>query len=75
MCRLLAAVASLLWSMASEVLGLTSYRTQAQWLWHMGLVAPRHVESSWTRDRTLVPCIGRWILNHWTTREVPVSNS
>ena len=18
-----------------------------------------------------VPCIGRWILNHWTTREVP----
>ena len=19
----------------------------------------------------IVPCIGRWILNHWTTREVP----
>ena len=19
----------------------------------------------------LCPCIGRWILNHWTTREVP----
>ena len=22
-------------------------------------------------ERTHVPCIGRWILNHWTTREVP----
>ena len=28
----------------------------------MGLVAPRHVGSSQTRDRTRVPCIGRWIL-------------
>ena len=24
-----------------------------------GLVAPGHVESSWTRNRTHVPCIGR----------------
>ena len=24
-----------------------------------------------TRDWTLIPCIGRCILNHWTTREVP----
>ena len=39
--------------------------------WCMGLVAPRHVESSWTRDQTHVSCISRWILNHWTTREVP----
>ena len=37
---------------------------------HMGLVAPRHVESSQTRDWTCVPWIGRWILNYWTTREV-----
>ena len=22
------------------------------------------------RDRTCAPCIGRWILTHWTTREV-----
>ena len=28
------------------------------------------MESFWTRDRTHVPCIGRCILNHWTTREV-----
>ena len=25
--------------------------------------------SSWTRDWTCVLCIGRWILNHWTTWE------
>ena len=27
--------------------------------------------SSQTRDRAHVPCIGRRILNHWPTREVP----
>ena len=27
--------------------------------------------SSLTRDLTRVPCFGRWILKHWTTREVP----
>ena len=37
----------------------------------MGLVAPRHVGSSRTRARTHVPCIGRQILNHCATREVP----
>ena len=37
----------------------------------MSLVAPQHVESSWTRARTHVPCIGRRILNPCTTREVP----
>ena len=26
--------------------------------------------SSLTRDRTHILCIARWILNHWTTREV-----
>ena len=31
-------------------------------LWHL---------SSPTRDQTCIPCVGRWILNHWTTREVP----
>ena len=24
-----------------------------------------------TRDRTCTPCIGRWCLHHWTSREVP----
>ena len=27
--------------------------------------------SSPTRDQTYIPCVARWILNHWTTREVP----
>ena len=54
--------------------GFSSCGTQAQSLWHTkltGLVAPRHVRSSRTRDRTRVPCIGRQILNHCATREVP----
>ena len=38
----------------------------------MGLVAPQHVESSWTRDRTCVTCIGRWVLIYWTIRETLV---
>ena len=42
-------------------------------LWHMGLVAPRHVESSWTRDRTGVPRTGRRIPIHCTTGEVPAT--
>ena len=37
----------------------------------MGLVAPQHVGSSQTRGRTHVPCAGRQILIHCTTREVP----
>ena len=49
----------------------TGYRTWGlRWFWSMGLVVRRHVGSSQTRDQTYVFCIGRWILNHWTTREV-----
>ena len=44
---------------------------QAQQLWLTGLVARWHVGSSQTRARTHVPCIGRQILNHCTTREAP----
>ena len=36
----------------------------------MSLVAPRHVESSQTRDQTCVPYVGRWILIHCTIKEV-----
>ena len=35
------------------------------------LVALRHVESSWTRDQTCVPCLGRRIPIHCTSREIP----
>ena len=37
----------------------------------MDSVAPQHVESPQPRDGTLVPCIGRQVLNYWTTWEVP----
>ena len=38
--------------------------------WHTGLVALQQLASPLTRDRTCVSCIGRRILNHWTTRKV-----
>ena len=41
----------------------------------LGLVALRHVGSSQTGDGTRVSSTGRQILNHWTTREVPVENN
>ena len=63
----------LLVMVASLVVDCGLYGTQAQKLWPMALVTPQHVESSQTRDQTGVPCIGRWILNHWTTREVQKS--
>ena len=56
----------------------TGFSTRGTWarsLWHIGLGAPQHVESSWTKDRTPVPCIGRWILSHYTIREVQKSLS
>ena len=33
------------------------------------------VGSSQSRDRTCVLCIGRYILNHWTIREVQLSSN
>ena len=42
-------------------------------MWLTGPAAPRHVGSSQTRARTRVPCIGRRILNHCTTREAPAA--
>ena len=41
---------------------------------HVGFVAAWRMESSRSRDQTHVPCTGRQILNHWTTREVPGSH-
>ena len=64
----------LLQSIGSRCAGFSSCGMQAQlWLlWPSGLVAPQHVGSSRTRGQTRVPCIGRWILNHYATREVPL---
>ena len=49
---LLTAAASLAGVPGSGVHGLTgcSSRAQAQWLWHMDLVAAWHAGASWTRD-------------------------
>ena len=61
--RLLTAVASLIVEHGPQAHGLQ----QLRWT---GLVVPWHVGSSQMWDWTHVPRIGRWILNHWTTREV-----
>ena len=55
----------------AQQLWLTGSRAQAQQPWRTGLVAPRHVTSSWSRARTRVPCIGRRTANHCATREAP----
>ena len=59
------------WSTGSVCAGFSSCSMKAQQLWHMGLGALYHVESSWTRDWTRVSCIGRQILIHCSTRGVP----
>ena len=60
-------------------LALLGLSCSAWALEHMGsvvpecdLVAPLHVKS-WFHNQgsNWVHCIGRWILNHWITREVP----
>lgn len=43
-----------------------------RYLWHTGLVLWL-VGSSQTVDGTHVTCMGRWLINHWTTREALVS--
>ena len=58
-----------------NLLQSTVSRGWIQKLWQTDLVAPRQEGSSWTRDQTCVPGIGRWVLNHWTTREVLGWNS
>ena len=35
----------------------------------MGLVAPRHVESFWTKDPARVRSVGRWTVSRYTTGE------
>ena len=62
----------LLRSMAPRAHGLQELWCVGSVVVCTGLVASRHVGTFRTRDWTCVPCIGRWILNHWKTREVPV---
>ena len=45
-----------------QQLRLADPRTQAQWLWCLGLVASLHMESSWTRAWACVPAsAGRFL--------------
>ena len=69
--------ATLLWcNLCMPGLCIRSTRAQqlqhvgpAAWAWQLGLMS-LVTESSWTKDRTHVACIGRRILYHWTSREV-----
>ena len=68
--------ASLVSSMDSRCVGFSSWGSWALRCGlsrHVGLVSPWHVGSSQIRDRTHIPCIGRQILNHQTTREAQSS--
>ena len=65
-CGLLIAVASLvaehrLWAVWTSV---AAARAFVQYLQCTGLVALWHAGSSWTRDQTYDPCIGRQIPDH-----------
>ena len=57
-----------------EWAGFSSCCILALQLRSMGFVALQHVGSyrSLTRNGTQVPCMAR--LNHWTTREVPLTS-
>ena len=74
---LLTAVASLWQTTGSSgllvVFSCGRPRAPGQWaavVVALGLVASWHMEPSQTKDQTNVPCNGRQILNHWTTRKV-----
>ena len=64
---------SLLWCTGFSLSGFSCGRTQA--VWHVGSVIVAHrlscpVARGISQSRTRVLCIGKWTLNHWTTREV-----
>ena len=62
-CRLLVATASPVAEHRLYVCGLSSCG-------HGGLAPPQPVKASQASKGNCVPCIGRWILNPWSTREV-----
>ena len=62
----------LLWSTGYRYMGFSGCNAQVQYLWHMDLIAPWYVASSWTRDHICVPCTGRQILTHCITGEVQI---
>ena len=61
---------SLLWLLLLQSTGSRMHRLVVV-KYGVKLLSSMSVLNSWTRVRTPVPCIGRQILNHWTTREDP----
>ena len=55
--------AAILVSWVTVIIHFFFFYCTESWLWHSGLATLGHVGS-------LFPCIGRQILDHWTTREV-----
>ena len=53
-------------SRMSSVVGTAGLWSLASWLCCVGLVVKRHAGCFWA----CVPCLGWWILKHWTTRGV-----
>ena len=70
---------SFLWSQWAGIYSLVFVGFSSWWLLLLqstglrepGTSCPMACGIFWTKDGTLVPCIGRQIHNHWTTREVP----
>ena len=61
-----------LWHVGPRARRPCSCSMQAFQLWQVGLVALWNVRSQFPYQGSIpCPCIGRQILNHWTTREVP----
>ena len=50
--------------------GISCCGMWAQQLWRVGLAALPHMGCFLSRGAICVSCIGRWIFNHWATREV-----
>ena len=61
---------SLLLCMGFSSRGFSYCWARARFLRRSGLAGLQHVESSLSRNRTHVPCVGRQTLNHCATREV-----
>ena len=69
-----------LWVVQASVVMLGELSSCSSQVWgqklgYPGLVAPKHVGSSRTRDQTCVSCVGRQILYRWATREALWWNS
>ena len=63
-----------LWCTGSRACGLCSLRHAGSLVEACGLSFPAACGILVPRPGNKPPCIGRWILYHWTTREVPIAS-